>query len=908
MNANDSVAVLSSQFTNANVKADATAVTVDAAEEEATSGTDESDNADPNDARGRGVGVAIALHIQKTDTSSTIGANANVHGTSLTVNAGTPPLSKNTFTTEAVSGAGGGEVGTAGSLAIDVLHNRVDARVKAASIDVDSGALKVEANQRSDSNNLAQPSSNATGSKRGRGASVAVQVVHNSTYAEVEDNAVVRDRSIPSQAGAGNVSVKANSLNNTSTVAKGGAGAEEDTGEAATTFVTSLARVCERYAGATVEHIDWNESCFGNIEVSADHSGTTTTTAEGDSRAEKTAVGLVFGLGFVKDSANAEVAGHIVSDGNLSVRSNNQAVVEGNAKASARGGEADKKTGANGKGDISVKTSSSKNLLESTDGNQAIDEDTPDPTTPDGSMSLAGSLAINFGRVQSSASIADQSNLHVDGTVTVQSLNRSTVQAKSDASAVAIPANENNQVQNGGQNSNNQTPTRPDPSQTGVGVAIAVNAARVKTEALIGGSAHVHASALVVDAGTNGSGDQDHQFSSQSISGTGVDKIGFAGSLAIQSVENDSLAAIRNSAEIELSPSTNPSLPSIAQNLSVTSRNETTSQAKADASVAGSPKTGIGPSIVINASQNSSHAEITGSTFVGTIHDFTVDAQGDYGSHTRAETGVTSKPTLQGEGGLAISPALAVGAHRTSTVASAGENAQSISADLTGNLHVHSTHKSSSITSAESIINASGNAAIGTPVAVNFARDESKALASGVFDVAGDASVQATSDIDAIGGAQATQNGSRAGSGEAKTIQDRAQSWAQGFRREPGEPREKILDRLEDRLTEVGDKLQELSEAKMETTGVAAAGVANVVLSETIADVQGSIHALGKVDVIAESDRDITALADGLAVAPTNETSYGGALALNIAEQTIQAVHTAMMVYQEGKSPCEPVM
>ncbi len=94
-------------------------------------------------------------------------------------------------------------------------------------------------------------------------------------------------------------------------------------------------------------------------------------------------------------------------------------------------------------------------------------------------------------------------------------------------------------------------------------------------------------------------------------------------------------------------------------------------------------------------------------------------------------------------------------------------------------------------------------------------------------------------------------------------------------------------------MTEVGDKLEELSEAKMETTGVAAAGAANVVLSNTLAEVQGSIVAVGNVEVVAVSDRDVNALATGLAVAPTNEDSYGGAIALNIAEQTIEArAHT----------------
>ncbi len=885
----DSIAVLSTTQINSTVTADATAVTVDAAQEEATTGTDESENPDPNDARGRGVGVALSMQVNSVETRATVGNSARVQGSSLTVQAGSPAQTTNSFVTDSVSGAGGGKVGTAGSFAIDVVTNTVDARIKAANIDVDAGALKVEANNSSDSSNTAKPSTNPSGSKRGRGASVAINVTRNTTHAEIEDNALVRDATALTQAGAGNVSVKATSVHNTSTIATGGAGAEEDTGEAAVTFVDALARVVNDTSARLSGSATGRSHASGNVTVAANHQGSTTTTAEGDSRATKTAVGLVFGMDFVDDSANAEIAGNWDVDGNVDISADNLATAAGSAKASARGGEADKKTNGLGKGEVSVKTSSSKDVLQKADGNQAIDQDDPDAKTPDGSMSLAGALALNVGRSTAAAQVAGGTDVQAVGSMHVRSKSQANISTVADASAVAIPAGENNEVQNGQNGGNNQPPTKPDPSQTGVGVAIALNVARVNSQAVVDGNAQIRAATLTVDAGTDETGENDHNFSAQSISGAGVDKIGFAGALTIQSIENDSLAAIRNGANVQLVASSNPDLTAVNQNLTVTSRNETSSVAKADASVAGSPTTGIGPSIVINASQNSSQAEVTGANFAGQVHDFVVDASGDYSAHTRAETGATSKPTLQGEGGLAISPALAVGAHRTSTLASAGHDTQTIDVDTTGKFQVHATHASTSISSAESLVNGSGNAAIGTPVAVNIARDEAQAIAAGQFDVGGDASVLAQSNIDAIVGAQATQNGSQAGSGEAKTIQDRAQTWAQGFRREPGEPREKILDRLEDRLTEVGDKLTELSEADMETTGVAAAGAANVVLSNTLAEISGTLTAVGKVEIFAQSDRDVTAVADGLAVASTNEDSYGGAIAVNIAEQTIEA-------------------
>ena len=164
------------------------------------------------------------------------------------------------------------------------------------------------------------------------------------------DNFRARQQDAVTQSGAGDVSVKANSAHNTSTIAKGGAGAEKDTGEAAVTFVDALARVVNDTAARLSGSTTGRSHAAGNLTVEANHQGSTITNAEGDSRATKTAVGLVFEMDFVNDSASAEIAGNWDSDGNVDVSASNSATSTGNAKASARGGEADKKSDELGKG------------------------------------------------------------------------------------------------------------------------------------------------------------------------------------------------------------------------------------------------------------------------------------------------------------------------------------------------------------------------------------------------------------------------------------------------------------------------------------------------------------------------------------------------------------------------------
>ena len=867
------------------VKADATALTVAAANTEAT-GTNPDTEPPTNDKSGRGVGVAIAVNANENLSQAAIESTVHSKSIGLSLNAGTLTGGPSSFSTEAVSGAGGGKIGAAGSLAIQVVRNTSDAHIGAVSLDASTGSINILSNNESTSSVKASPSSNVTGSQRGRGAAVAINSTHNTTTATLDDNALVRQTDSLTGPGATNLNVKATSNNTTNTEALGGAGSDNDVGEKAATAVFSLARVINTTTASASSSEVGQSIVSGSINVEATHNGVTNTKAEGSARAEKTSVGIVLGLGFVDDNTTAVINDQWKAGGDINVTASDASQSNVNSKASARGGEADKRN-ALGQGQVDVKVSESKNVLEETDG-QAIDKEVPAAKTPDASLALAGALAVNVGSAKTVAKVGSTARLEAVGAMRVQSLAGANVSSVADASAVVIPTNENNDVQSSSDN-NTAPPTRPDPSQTGVGVAIDINVAKIDTSAIVEGTSTIKATTLQVDAGTALAGDKDSLFRAESIAGAGVDKVGFAGALTVNVVANDVVARVGTNASIELTPSTDPDLVGRSQDLSITSRNEASSVAVATASVVGSPTTGVGPAIVVNVSQNSSAADLGGALLPSPIRNLTVDGKGDFNSLTHASSGSTAQATVSGDGGIAVSPALAVSVNDNDTTATSAENNLFNPVNVTGNLVVQANHKSLVGGTAEALVNASGKGAVGTPVVVNVDLEKSLATTKGDFTVTGNADVLATSDILTGGDASASVMGSRAGRGEAGTLQDRAQEWAGGFRRTPGEPREKILDRFEDRMTELGDVLDKLANGQAETVGVAASVVGNVVISHTEANVDGTLNATGDVHVIAQGDRDVAADASSLAVSPAFSDAISGALALNIAEQSIVA-------------------
>ncbi len=871
--AGGSLSVQSTARDQSTIKADATALTV-AAEAQ---GNDAGQSDPPDsDASGRGVGVAIAVHDSHVTTTAEIGSGAAIRAVGVSVASGTGSEAAHQTTVEAVSGAGGGEVGNAGSFAMSILRNMADARIRASKIDAGADDVSVKSNNDSSSTVSATPSSNASGSKRGRGVSFALNVTKNTTTAEVEENALIRQSGTVDGNGARNLTVEAKSNHTVTTEAKGGAGAENDAGEKSVTPVFAIAnpinKTMARAAGSNVG----TSRIAGNATITAEHTGSATTKAEGAAIAEDTAVGLALGLGIAIDEVTAEIDDRWSAVGNVVIRAQNTATSSSESKASSRGGDT-----TSAADDAKKKKDAAKKEIRDADG-QVIDEDIPDDKlkTPDGSMSVAGALAVNVHLATTLAHQASGSLLNAQGSLSIDAQAQVKSKAKADASAVTITPS--------------TTPPAddpiPDPSQTGVGVAISGNFAKVRTVATIEGNSETQAAHLSVNAGTAASGEADHEFSSEAVSGAGVDKVGRAGSLAVNFVNNDSDASIGPNAQVALPGSDLPENVTDNKNLKVVARNEVSNLAKATSSVTNSPTKGVGPAIVANIADNSSMARIDdAASLTTTVNDLTVEAIGDYRMVTQSSSGTTAQATAAGEGGRAISPALSASFHRNTTHAYADSTQLFGSLTVDGNLLVQATHTSATGGNSEATVNASGESAVGMPVVVNLALDDAEARISGSFSVTGAADVLANSDIAVVGDASSSVSGARGDDEEAATIKQRAQDYLDDLREEVNNDRSKILDVIDERYGEAKTKFKELADADPETHGIAASGVGNLVFSNTVAEVAASLNATGAVNIVAESDRDITATADSLAASPSFASGRGGALAVNIAQQTILA-------------------
>ncbi len=163
-----------------------------------------------------GVGAAVALNLVSASALATIGENSTINTDGVTVNAGmagSAPM--NQFGANATSGAGAGDIGVAGAVAINIVTNTSQALIApSASVDAQGGDVSVTSLNTSTDLTFAIPGSPATGGSLGVGASLALNVINNTTDSEVQDGAALTN--------AGNVTVTAGSSQTILTWAQNG--------------------------------------------------------------------------------------------------------------------------------------------------------------------------------------------------------------------------------------------------------------------------------------------------------------------------------------------------------------------------------------------------------------------------------------------------------------------------------------------------------------------------------------------------------------------------------------------------------------------------------------------------------------------------------------------------------------
>ena len=212
-----------------------------------------------------------------------------------------------TFRAEATSGASGGDVGIAGSVAINYAKTNTIAEI---GLDHDSKAnpngpvtltlggddVSIHAQNLTETHVTALPAGIASGSDVGVGASVALNISLNDTIAEIADGTSITG-------GADNFIVIAESDNTATTKAEAGAQGSTSVGGAIAIAVMENDTVAKIGSGpgGTI-------ALTGDLGAEASHSDVVNTTASGEAAGGDVGVGIALALNIVVDDTNALVA------------------------------------------------------------------------------------------------------------------------------------------------------------------------------------------------------------------------------------------------------------------------------------------------------------------------------------------------------------------------------------------------------------------------------------------------------------------------------------------------------------------------------------------------------------------------------------------------------------------------
>lgn len=680
-----------------------------------------------------GIGAGVSVNLLKSQNEASVGEQAVVKSEGLTLQArmtdraGDGSDLSHGIEAEAKSGAGGGKVGLAGSLALNLADTSSQALVKTgADVDLRGGALTLDADNRSDSSAKALPADDggASGGKLGIGASVAVNVLAHRATAEVQDTAILRQ--------PGSLSLSANGAFDTHTEAE--AGAE---GGIAITPVLALALLNHN----TVARLGRGNALDGSgtVFLRAEQRSGTTGSAKGSSQGEKAAIGAAVSVLLLNDDSRAELARDIVNGtGALTIEARSASISSNSASASSKGGKADEEAGQtdattgrkkedatvddkvggqldhgkqqqadNGVGDSKQRTATS---------NSASGQ--PSAQTDEGKVSVAAAVAVNLIDARARATV--NSDVSTSGSVTLQALGQTDGSAVSDAAAVGKTA------------------------QVGIGAAVSVNKLDSRTEATVASGADVSAQGVSLQAGMQAvAADTQHDARAEAQSGAGGSKVGIAASLALNLVDTASIAQVQNGASVD---ARGGSLTLRAdEQAAVVAKAEPTTTGGADGG-----KVGVGVSVALNIVDAASRAQVVGGAGLSNLGGLTIEATLRGDSETTATAGATG-------GKLAFDAAVAVSTLRQHAEASLGSGGDlAVGGAVLISASAEGTHSAQTRGTAKA-----GSVAVGAAVGVIDGAGSTTALIDRNLDGSDTLTLSATSSRSYAAEARASAGGSQ---------------------------------------------------------------------------------------------------------------------------------------------------
>ncbi len=389
--------------------------------------------------------------------------------------------STDNFGAYAISGAGGGKTGVAGSLAISIADDDTEADLGFTqsgsppgmpSITVTGGAnVTVNAQTATAVSASAVPANGGgSGSNLGVGISASLNYAQTQTLAQITNGVGL--------SGANNVSMTATSVQTMTTLTSGGAAGSTGITPVIAIAITDNNTEATVGTGAAISLTGW-------FNAKASLTDTVTDSAIGATQASDTGVGITVTVTVVNDNALATTGRGLSSSGAAassgitfsaialsSSNSNATASVAGGQQSNGSSSQTVNNTTAtqSGYGDSEVKNSDSSAM-----GTQGSDTNSK-AQSGNGSVSVAGAVAVNVEDGTAKASVADGVTITTLGVLSVLSVAQ--VNGLAIASGAATTSS-------GG---------------TGVGLGVAVNVGNVTNQATIGNGTTISSGGLTVGA------------------------------------------------------------------------------------------------------------------------------------------------------------------------------------------------------------------------------------------------------------------------------------------------------------------------------------------------------------------------------------------------------------------------
>ena len=567
------------------------------------------------DTASSGIGIAVAVNVVVVNTKAWLAHNVSLAAGSLMVEAlpcSTPCTDGSTFAAHATSGAGGSDVGVAGSIAVNIVVADTTADVEGTTADpiqLNGADLTLTATSKLDNTATADAKQASDGSTTGIGASFALNVVNDTTAAGLPDGSRLD--------GTKDLTVTSTGTDTTTTIADGGAASDGSLALSAQVAI-SVSNVTTSASIGSGPDL----TLTGKLTAQATQTAAVTTKANGSTKGGTAGIGLSLALAVANHNVDSQLKRNLSAGGDVSFSADGSSTNDTEAVASSAGSQEKSGTGAedkdstgkdvNGKADGNLALANNASMSSANKGSGT--STTPEAKSGEGGgtkVTVAAAAAITIVTVSILAAIMAGLAVVTTGSVTLTTKGNGDSRTTSSGKGVkATTAN--------------------------IGAAVSINKISFDNRAQVGTDARIDAHGLTLSATmrTTSGADGKHVLDTEATAGAGGGKVGVAGSLAL------TIADFMTSALVLSNAGRSPPKGDLhGGNLSLTATSSVDSTAKAMAKSADSTTLGIGAGAAINIVDDTTTASIADGAEIIGANDVGLTATGTDAMTTYAEAG-----------------------------------------------------------------------------------------------------------------------------------------------------------------------------------------------------------------------------------------------------------------------------